>query len=93
MASGMWTVRRSLECGAAAHRAATRGDWIFPQELDSLGIGILGGGHVIAAAVELHDVGLLAAAEPLRRLGNAVEHELHVRGEREMTLRTSLMAV
>ncbi len=41
---------------------------------------VLGGGQVIAAAVEPQDIGLLGLAQALRCLGNRVEHRLDVRG-------------
>ena len=71
--------RAPLERDAAAHRAAIGRNRILPQVFDASRIDVLAGGRIVAAAVELHDIGLLGMAEPLRRLRDSVEHGLHVR--------------
>src|SRR5215470_6257609 len=71
--------RAPIECDATADRATIRRDWVLPQVFYALGLHILTGDGVIATTVELHDVGLLGLAEPLRRLGDGVEHGLDVR--------------
>ena len=59
-------------CYAAAHRAPIRRDWMLPQVMGTLWINILAGGEVVAAAVQLHNIGLLGLTEPLRRLGDGI---------------------
>ena len=50
----------------------------MPQVFDAPRFGVLASGWKVAAAVELHDIGLLGMAEPLRRFGDGVEHGLDV---------------
>jgi len=56
----------------------TARDRILPQVFDAPRFGVLASGWEVAAAVELHDIGLLGMAEPLRRFGDGVEHGLDV---------------
>src|SRR5262245_880648 len=72
--------RAPVDGDAAAYRAAIRLDRMLSQEFNTLRLDVLASGRVIAATIELHDVGLLGLAQPLRRVGDGVEHGLDVRG-------------
>src|SRR6476619_7433861 len=69
-----------VDCYAAAHRTPIRREWMLPEVVGTLWMDVLAGGGVIAAAVQLHNVGLLRLTEPLRRLGDGIEHGLDIRG-------------
>src|SRR5262249_7372253 len=73
--------RALLERDATTCRPAVRRNRILPQKFDTRRLDVLAGSWMIAAVVlEPHDIGLLGVAEPLRGLGDGVEHGLDIRG-------------